>query len=117
MDPLGRVPAIGLIVILLSRNLTSISGLLPIIWKSLKFKKNIKGEGLFNLNFLYISKGCLFSLVSNNTLGILSANYLARESFDAKNQKSYMVWGVDRDRDEILICQDNDISCILNIKR
>ena len=51
------------------------------------------------------------------SLGILSANYLARESFDAKNQKSYMIWAVGKDSDEILICQDNDILCILSIER
>ena len=44
--------AIGLTVITLFLNLTKISGLAPIIWKSLKLKKNINGEGLVTLNFL-----------------------------------------------------------------
>ena len=50
--PLGLVPAIGLTVILLSLNLTKISGLAPIIWKSGKLKKYMNGEGLVTLSFL-----------------------------------------------------------------
>ena len=50
--PLGLVPAIGLMVILLSLTLTNISGLLPAILKLSKLKKNIKGDGFNILNFL-----------------------------------------------------------------
>ena len=50
--PLGLVPAIGLIVILLFLNLTRISGLAPIIWKSVKLKKYINGDGFVFLSFL-----------------------------------------------------------------
>ena len=51
------------------------------------------------------------------SLGILSADYLARENFEAKSQKSYMVWGIGNNQDEILISQNGEIQCILNIAR
>ena len=51
------------------------------------------------------------------SLGILSADYLARESFEANGEKSYMVWGIGQGQDEILISQNGEIECILNISR
>ena len=51
------------------------------------------------------------------SLGILSADYLAREKFDAKNQKSYMLWAIGKDSDEILMSQDGEVQCILRISR
>ena len=50
--PLGLVPAMGLTVILLSLNLTNISGTSTNYLKIIKLKKNIKGEGFVILNFL-----------------------------------------------------------------
>ena len=51
------------------------------------------------------------------SLGILSADYLAREGFEAKGEKSYMVWGIGKAYDEVLISQNGEIECILNISR
>ena len=51
------------------------------------------------------------------SLGILSSDYLARESFDAKNQKKYMIWSIGKDYDEILIVEDGLIKCLLTVTR
>ena len=51
------------------------------------------------------------------SLGILSANHLAKESFEAKSEKSYMVWGIGKNSDEILVSENGQFSCLLNIKR
>ena len=51
------------------------------------------------------------------SLGILSSNYLARETFDAKSQKKYMIWAIGKDYDEILIVEDQLIKCLLTITR
>ena len=51
------------------------------------------------------------------SLGILSADYLAREKFEAKNEKSYIVWAIGKNNDEILMSQDGEIQCILKLSR
>ena len=40
------------------------------------------------------------------SLSIFSAEYLARELFNAKDQKSYMIWAVGDDADEMM--ENND---------
>ena len=51
------------------------------------------------------------------SIGILSADYIARYGFDANSKKSYMIWGVGKDMDEILIFQNGVFQCLFTIKR
>ena len=51
------------------------------------------------------------------SLGILSAEYLARFTFEADSKAGYMVWAVGKDIDEILIVEDGSIQCLFNVSR
>ena len=51
------------------------------------------------------------------SLGLFSAEYLARELFNAKDQKSYMIWAVGDDIDEIIIMKDGLFKSIIKFQR
>ena len=51
------------------------------------------------------------------SLGLFSAEYLARELFNAKDQKSYMIWAVGDDIDEMIIMKDGLFKSIIKFQR
>ena len=73
----------------------------------------IKKEKQFELNNLFLKQNLNLKAIS---LGIFSANYLAKTQFDADSNSGYMIWSLGK-KDEILIIKDGIIECLFNAKR
>ncbi len=70
--------------------------------KQMKYLKDFSDAGM-NLKVL--------------SLGLFSAEYLARELFNAKDQKSYIVWAIGHDVDEMIIMQEGLFKSIIKFQR
>ena len=51
------------------------------------------------------------------SLGIFSAEYLARELFNGKDCKSYMIWAIGQDYDEIIVMNEGLLKSLIKFKR
>ena len=66
----------------------------------------------------------LFNIASENNLkvksvsvGIFSANQLAKSTFDADISKGYLIWSVGKNEDEILVFKDGTFQCLFTMLR
>ena len=73
----------------------------------------IKKEKQFELNNSFLKQNLKLKAIS---LGIFSANYLAKTQFDADSDSGYMIWSLGK-KDEILIIKNGIIECLFNAKR
>ena len=74
----------------------------------------IKKEKQFELYNAFIKQNLKLRAIS---LSIFSADYLARTQFEADSNSGYMIWGIGKDSDEILIVKNGILKCLFNIKR
>tara|TARA_Y100001970_G_scaffold219287_1_gene269039 strand:+ start:1003 stop:1893 length:891 start_codon:yes stop_codon:yes gene_type:complete len=74
----------------------------------------IKKERQFELYNIFSEQNLKLKSIS---LSIFSADYLARTQFDADSKSGYMIWGLGKESDEILIIKDGLIKCLFNFKR
>lgn len=70
--------------------------------KEMSYLKNFSDSGM-NLKVL--------------SVGLFSAEYLAREFFGAKDQKKYIVWAVGGDTDEMIVIKDGLFKSIIKFQR
>ena len=55
--------------------------------------------------------------ISCLSIDIFSAEYLARDMFEAGGSGDYIIWGVGREKDDIMIVQDNNFIGLVTFKR
>ena len=73
----------------------------------------IKKEKQYELNNSFLKQNLNLKAVS---LGIFSANYLAKTQFNADSDSGYMIWSLGK-KDEILIIKNGIIECFFSAKR
>ena len=74
----------------------------------------IKKEKQFEYHNILSSQSLELKAIS---LGIFSADYLARSFFEADSKAGYMVWSVGKETDEILIARDGSVQCVFTLNR
>ena len=77
---------------------------------SIYVDKNIQSE-----YYNYCKKSNL--KISCLSIDIFSADYLARNMFDAESSSDYIVWGVGKNKDDMMIVQNNNFAGLVSFKR
>ena len=84
-----------------------------------QYNIEIDDKSLISINIEKQKQYELYNFFSSNNLnlksisiGIFSADHLARLSFGADISKGYLIWSVGKDKDEILVMKDGVLQCL-----